>query len=445
MALAGCLLIPRGTEARMILIVVDGLDAREVLDDVTPTLARAWREARWCPNARSLAVMPTRTNSNHATLVTGVTPAAHGITGNAVWDFEMGRPRKLGTASDLLTETIFTLAHHAGRGLRTAVAVGKPKLGAMFSADGDRQLAPDDLWDGRAASDSSRDEITGYAYDGTTLAAARAFLEHDAPDFLFVNLSDVDRVSHGWGPRSSQAVETRRRTDAAVSAFVAWLTARSDWSSTTIVITADHGFDTMTNHAFRFDDVLADNHLTRLVTVGDGGMGHVYLRAPAGPVRDARALSAARRLALAQPAIAEALYRRPNRADGGTAHSLARAHPDWHLEHPRVGDLVLVAKPGYQIVDGSSEEAKLSGNHGGPDERAVPLIVLGGAPTEAPGNCDGITAADLGRTVQTCLGLPPAQRLDGRPIAPADRGRELHGMCPPHVVSSTAPQPVTSP
>jgi hypothetical protein len=216
MLLATAWLLPcvTGAEARVLLIVVDGLDAREVTDDTTPTLARAWRESRWCPNAHSLASMPTRTNSNHATLITGVEPEVHGVTGNAVWDRAAKRVRKLGVAADVLTETIFTLAHRAGRGIRTAAAVGKPKLGAMFSGDGARQMPPDELWDARAASDAARDDVTGYAYDGTTLAAARALVEHAGADFLFMNLSDVDRVSHGFGPQSPQAIETgahRRR------------------------------------------------------------------------------------------------------------------------------------------------------------------------------------------------------------------------------------------
>jgi four helix bundle suffix protein len=44
--------------------------------------------------------MPTRTNSNHAPLMTGVEPAAHGITGNAVWDRETRRIRKLAYAKN---------------------------------------------------------------------------------------------------------------------------------------------------------------------------------------------------------------------------------------------------------------------------------------------------------------------------------------------------------
>jgi hypothetical protein len=430
-------LLPARSDARVLFVVVDGLDAREVTADVMPELARAWRESPWCPSARVLAAMPTRTNSNHATLITGVQPEAHGITGNAFWDRTVGSLRKLGTAGDLEAETIFTVAHRVGRGLRTAAAVGKPKLGIMFAADGDRQFGPDELWDARAASDSSRDDVTRYAYDATTLAAARALVEHAGADFLFVNLSDVDRVSHGSGPASPQAIETRRRTDAALAAFVQWMKSRPDWASTTVVITADHGFDAITNPPLRFGDVLAARGLENLVAVGDAGIGHVYVREPASPRRTATLLARARQAALEQPGIADAVYLRPNDADGGDAHTLASRYPDWHVAHERSGDLILISKPGYQIVDGSAEEGKLLGNHGGPGERLVPVVVIAGTLSDGTARCDDLHAADLGRTVQACLGLPEVQRLDGRPIAPADRGRVLAGICP-------APAPTAS-
>jgi type I phosphodiesterase/nucleotide pyrophosphatase len=423
-------LVTANADARVLLIVVDGLDAHEVTDDATPMLARAWRETRWCPGASSVASMPTRTNSNHATLITGVHPEAHGITGNAVWDRAQRRVRKLGVAADLLTETTFTLARRAGLGLRTAAAVGKPKLGLMFAADGVRQAAPDELWDARAASDSAKDDVTGYAYDGTTLAAARALVEHAGVDFLFINLADVERMSHGSGPQSPQAIETRRRTDAALAAFLDWLAARPDWQTTTVIITADHGFDSISNPPIRFGDALADARLTGFQAVGDGGTGHVYLEPKSTPERDGKALAAARRVALAIPGIAEALYLRPNPTDGGARDTVTAVHPDWHLRQERAGDLLLVAKRGFVLVDGSSEEAKLIGNHGGPGERLVPAIVLGGTIGHRATDCEHITAADIGRTVQACLGLPEVLPLDGRAVLDDERGHVLDGICP---------------
>lgn len=157
------------------------------------------------------------------------------------------------------------------------------------------------------------------------------------------------------------------------------------------------------------------------------------------PARDAATLAAARRVALEQPGIAEALYLRSNAADGEARHTLGAIHPDWRLGHERTGDLLLVTKPGFQIVDGSREEAKLLGNHGGPGERSVPVIVLGGATTSESPRCESVTAADIGRTVQACLGLPETRRLDGRPIAAEARGQVLPGLCPPVAPTVTAP------
>ena len=167
----------------------------------------------------------------------------------------------------------------------------------------------------------------------------------------------------------------------------------------------------------------------------------MYLDAASTPSRDAAKLASARRVALAHPGIAEALYLHPNAADGDARSTIAAVHPDWHLEHERAGDLLLIAELGYQIVDGSSEEGKLVGNHGGPGERAVPAIVLGGAPQRGADDCRSVSAADLGRTVQSCLGLPEVRRLDGRPIANGERGRILAGICPLPIV----PEPRSSP
>src|SRR5262249_31978445 len=162
--------------------------------------------------------------------------------------------------------------------------------------DGTRQTAPDEVWDPRTASDSAKDETTGYVYDGTTLAAARNFLEHGGVDFLFVNLADVDRVSHGHGPASPQAVPTRRRNQAAVGAFVDWLASRPEWRTTTVVLTADHGFDAVTKPPVLIADALAARGVRGVAAAGDGGVGHLYIARPRSADADATLLAAARRV-----------------------------------------------------------------------------------------------------------------------------------------------------
>lgn len=420
----------------MALIVVDGLDARDVTDSDTPNLARYWRESPWCAGVHGRAAMPARTNVNHASLLTGVYPDTHGVTGNAFWDRTAAPPRKLGAAPDLLTETLFTVAHGRTPPVRTAAAVGKAKLESMFAATPGGQAAPSRTWSPKDAPSSARDPTTGYALDAATLAGARALLD-DAPAFLLVNLADVDRVSHGAGPHSEEARATRRETDRALAAFVQDVLRRPEWRDGTLVVTADHGFDATTHPVV---DVAAELHAAgldaALVSVADGGVAHVYARDPEAAGRET-ALAAARRLALSTPGVAEALYRESNSEDGGDAHVLARVHPDWRVAHPRAGDLLLVAASGYALAENGGDEVRLRGNHGAPAERDVAVVAIGGG-VHATDRCDDVTAADLGRTMLDCLGLRDVARLDGAPIAADARGRKLSGLCTPASEATSA-------
>src|SRR6266481_8267297 len=79
---------------RVYVVLVDGLDASLVNDQLTPTLwhlIHGGRErATFYPQGR--AVMPTVTNTNHASLMTAAYAAAHGIIGNNLWDRTPNHP-----------------------------------------------------------------------------------------------------------------------------------------------------------------------------------------------------------------------------------------------------------------------------------------------------------------------------------------------------------------
>ena len=413
------------TGGPLALVVVDGLDARDLTDADMPWLAHAWHASRWCPDAHGVAAMPARTNVNHATLTTGVEPEAHGITGNAFWGRAGEPPRKLGAAGDFLVETLFTVAAERTPALRTATAVGKGKLQLMFASSAHGRAVPTETWGPSDAAASEREPVTGYAYDPATLAGARRLLEH-APAFVLINLADVDRVNHGSGPRSDAARATRAATDRALGAFVGDVLARPEWREGTVIVTADHGFDAVQHPAIDFSARLHAAGLDgKLVSVSDGGVAHVYLRARESAGASAT-LAAGRRAALATEGVGEALYLASNRDDGGDAAVLGSVHQDWRLAQERSGDLLLVAAPGWVLAD--ADEAHLLGNHGAPGELDVPVVVMGGTQRPVDG-CSRLRAADLGATIFGCLGLRPAKRLDGAPVADADRGRPRAGIC----------------
>src|SRR5262249_27473399 len=172
------------------LIIVDGLPVRLTTPALMPHLFAAVTRA---PDRSSVltsrAAMPARTDTNHATLMTGAWADGHGITGNAYWSRPPGAPvQKLDDGALIEVETLFTVAEETAPELVTAGVFGKPKLARLFAAVPGRQRAPDVLWSPATATRLARDPATGYAADADTMAALLRVVEEHEPDLAFVNL-----------------------------------------------------------------------------------------------------------------------------------------------------------------------------------------------------------------------------------------------------------------
>ena len=72
------------------------------------------------------AAMPTFTNPNNLSIVTGVSPAIHGISGNFYLDRDSQEARMMTDSSLLRAETILSVFSHAGA--TVAVITAKDKL-----------------------------------------------------------------------------------------------------------------------------------------------------------------------------------------------------------------------------------------------------------------------------------------------------------------------------
>src|SRR5256885_10296219 len=75
-------------------------------------------------------VVPSFTNPNNLSIVTGVPPSVHGICGNYFWDRESGAEVMMNDARFLRTGTI--LAAFADRGAKVAVVTAKDKLRGLL-------------------------------------------------------------------------------------------------------------------------------------------------------------------------------------------------------------------------------------------------------------------------------------------------------------------------
>ena len=174
-----------------------------------PCLARLAVEG-WRGLAR--AALPSFTNTNNASIATGVPPAAHGISGNFFLDPETGEEVMMNSARYLRAGTILAAAARAGR--RVAIATAKDKLreilahdlaGISFSAEKAREARRE------THGIDGLEELAGMAappiYSAGAslfvLRAGAALLERGRADFLYLvveeNIFAEAEIPAGWG------------------------------------------------------------------------------------------------------------------------------------------------------------------------------------------------------------------------------------------------------
>ena len=160
--------------------------------------------------------MPSFTNVNNASIVTGVPPAIHGIGGNYFYDTASGEEVMTNSAKFLRVETIFPSAQKAGR--KVAVVTAKDKLRDIF-ASGLISLG------GIAFSSEKANQVTRAIhgienleslvgptpaiYSGEAslyvLKAGVKLIENGSADFLY--LSTTDFMQHKFAPSAPESLE----------------------------------------------------------------------------------------------------------------------------------------------------------------------------------------------------------------------------------------------
>jgi predicted AlkP superfamily pyrophosphatase or phosphodiesterase len=214
-------------------------------------------------------VWPTVTYPSHTTLLTGVTPAEHGIYANTQFD----PMRELDGAWNWYAEqtrvpTLWQAAHAAG--LRTA-SVGWP---VSVNAQGVDFLIPE-YWrgdhPGATASPSDRYLIAALsrpdglldemqrrvgpymmAYESTVAGDeiktrySIDILRVHRPGFMTIHLNSLDETEHEYGPFSPEADKTIEAIDGMIARLAK--AAREANPAAVILIVSDHGFVQVTHH-----------------------------------------------------------------------------------------------------------------------------------------------------------------------------------------------------
>ncbi|HMA32751.1 MAG TPA: phosphonoacetate hydrolase [Casimicrobiaceae bacterium] len=367
----------------VVVVCVDGCEPDYLNQAITAGLApwMASLEGRGtCLTAES--VVPSFTNPNNLSIVTGTPPSVHGIAGNYFYDTEAQAEVMMNDPKYLRVGTI--LAAFAEAGARVAVITAKDKLRALlghrmtgicFSSEKADRVTPADNGIGDALGLAGMPLPSVYSAELSefVLAAGCALLDRERPDLMY--LSTTDYVQHKHAPGTPVA-----------NAFTAMLDrhlARMDAQGATVVLTADHGMNAKTDafghpNIVFLQDILDDWYgadSTRVVlpitdpyVVHHGALGSFATVHVAGGL-DGAALG--RRIA-ALPGIDAVLPR-------------DEACERFELPPDRVGDLIVISER-LTVVGSRRSRHDLSGldaplrSHGGTSEQQVPLIANRPAP-----------------------------------------------------------------
>jgi phosphonoacetate hydrolase len=343
-----------------------------------PTVAR-FRETGFYAVAD--AVMPTFTNPNNLSIVTGAPASVHGISGNFFLDRDSGQEIMMTDPELVRSETILALMSQAG--VKTAAVTAKDKLrrmlghglatvcGISFSSEAadsatiaENGIEAVEALVGRPKPDMYSADLSLFVLD-----AGIRLVEEDRARLLYLSLSDY--VQHGHAPDEPVALDFHRELDRRL--------ARLAELGCVVALTADHGMN---------DKALADGrpHVLLLEDILNAqfGAGSVRVICPITDpfVRHHGALGSFVRV-----------YRRGTVPIATLAHAIrllpgvdavlerGEAAKEYELPYDREADLVVTGDHNT-VIGATAAEHDLSAlaghrlrSHGGAGEQPVPFVL----------------------------------------------------------------------
>jgi predicted AlkP superfamily pyrophosphatase or phosphodiesterase len=426
---------PKGNQSAVLLISIDGLRPDYVTQADQhglriPTLRKFLAEGAYATGVHG--VLPTVTYPSHTTMITGVSPARHGIYDNHPFDpLDKNQSGWTWYAEDIRVPTLWDAAGAAGlvtANVHWPVSVGAkvtynlPQIWRAGTED-DRKLLRALSTPGLQAEleknfepypDGIDESITG---DERRARFAVRLLEKKRPDFMTVYLTALDTEEHDTGPFSPTSLAVLERIDALIGQLRS-AAERVSGGRTVVCVVSDHGFvhnDKELNLTVAFREAglmqfdAKDKPVSwQAVPWSAGGVGPIYLKDPADGVTRENVRALLGRL-VSSPAngIAKVLSAQEISALGGFpgAEFLVAMKSSYILGNETKGPLVA--------------RAQIPGNHGylAELEEMNSSFFIAGAGIPAGRSLGLIDMRDIAPTLAWILGvkLPDAE---GRAVLP---------------------------
>jgi predicted AlkP superfamily pyrophosphatase or phosphodiesterase len=400
-----CLVGCSSERATVVWISIDGLRPDYLDRANAPLLNRLVREG--VSTRKLIPPTPSLTFTSHVTQATGVGPAHHGIPGNSFYDTTTRQRYNFPhEAAMLQAEPIWLTARR--QGVRTLVH--------------DWPLAHAQAGDVRA--DYFLEKFDAAPTDQQRLDKLLDTWRSDAGDeplrLLMSYVKQPDVVGHRHGPDARETLAAVEATDRLLQEFVDDVVAQFEKQRRRrrdeqlyVVLTSDHGM-AMAATSVNLDKLL-EQPLPRSVTrINGAAFVMLYLDQVPHAEREMLKSNIVRDLGR-QPA-ALAVYTRDT------------LPPRWDLAHPtRVGDIVVIAKPGYAFstrlplpIYPSTKVGEQGGVHGYAPEESSDMnafCVIWRYPMKLKRRDVGeVRAEQMHPTVARILNVKPARGVTAKPI-----------------------------
>ena len=344
-------------DRKIVIICVDGMgpDCLECAE--TPNIDRMAREGVYVVGE---CVIPSVTNVNNVSIITGCPPRVHGITANYWIDRATGRETYMDSPEFLLCETVLERAQR--KGMSTCLLTAKKKLLGLLDAGATWAVAAEDPDEETIGKVGPAQDIYTAEINLWLFRALRMILREKKPDLAYC--STTDWTMHKYAPDEEVSINHIQGIDAILGEIL------DENPDLEVYLTADHGMSAKTRgvdleevlSSCRFGirsraiPVIKDRYVAHHQNLG--GASYVYL--------EDRELAGKAMAALLDTPGIEAAY------ENGDAAREFGLMPD------RIGDILVLADA--DTVFGTFEEGYadvLVRSHGSLHERAVPIIVYG--------------------------------------------------------------------
>jgi phosphonoacetate hydrolase len=361
-----------------VVVCVDGCEPDYIAQAVTGG-HMPWMKSVLAHGSSVIAdcVVPTFTNPNNLSIVTGAPPAVHGICGNFLFDAANNVEVMMNDPKWLRAPSL--LAALADAGCAVAVVTAKDKLrkllghgvrGICFSSEKADQttLAEHGIEGVVELVRRPVPEVYSAALSEFVFAAGVRLMQTRRPDVMY--LSTTDYVQHKYAPGTDAANDFYRMMDGYLREL--------DALGCVIVVTADHGMNAKT----RLDGSPNVIYLQDLLDEWIGaGRARVILPITDPYVVHHGALGSYATVHLVAGADVAAITERITALRGIDAVlSRTQAAARFELPSDRIGDLVVTATRSV-VIGSAASRHDLSGldvplrSHGGLSEQPVPLII----------------------------------------------------------------------